>query len=89
MYGSRGRNRPHDLDFIGYKDDMLYIYEVKNGPRAGFTTNQKIVIPQILKERPLFFPRGVNAGRVPGFQNLIINNKPYTGDYNFVIKHYY
>ena len=76
-------------DFVGYKDGMLYIYEVKNGPYAGFTKNQKMVISEILKERPVFIPRGVNAGRVPMFQDLIINNRPYTGNYNFVIKHYY
>lgn len=44
---------------------------------------------KILEGRPVFYPRGVNAGRVPMFQDLIINNKPYTGNYIFVIKHYY
>ena len=31
----------------------------------------------------------INHGKDGGFLNIIINNKPYTGDYNFVIKHYY
>lgn len=76
-------------DFVGYKDNSLYIYEVKNGLKAGFTKNQKIVIPSFFKEHPVFFPKGVNGARVPMFKDLIINNKPYTGDYIFVIKHYY
>ena len=76
-------------DFIGYKDNVLHIYEVKNGPKAGFTPNQKAVIPKILDNKPQFFFKGGNASRIPNFNTLIINNKPYTGDYNFVIKHYY
>ena len=68
---------------------MLYIYEVKNGPHAGFTPNQKIVIPAILKEKPILYPYGKNASNVPQFNILLINGKPYTGNYNFVIKHYY
>lgn len=76
-------------DFIGYKDNVLHIYEVKNGPKAGFTPNQKVVIPKILDNKPQFFFKGGNASRIPNFNTLIINNKPYTGDFNFVIKHYY
>lgn len=74
---------------FGYKDNVLHIYEVKNGPKAGFTPNQKVVIPKIIDNKPQFFLKGGNASRIPNFNTLIINNKPYTGDYNFVIKHYY
>ena len=76
-------------DFVGYKDDILHIYEVKNGPYAGFTKNQKLNIPKLLDSKPQFYFRGGNASQYPRFRNLIINKRPYTGNYNFVIKHYY
>lgn len=68
---------------------MLYIYEVKNGHYAGFTNNQRIAIPKLLEQKIPFTPYGRNALNVPAFKLLIIDNKPYTGNFKFVIKHYW
>ena len=76
-------------DFVGMKDGMIHIYEVKNGPHAGFTQNQKIAIPKLIEQHLPFTPYGRNASNVPAFKSLIIDNKPYTGNYKFVIKHYW
>lgn len=76
-------------DFVGYKDDMLYIVEVKNGPKAGFTPNQKIAYPKLMLEHAPFSPIGSKALQIENFRDLIINNRPYTGNYTFEIIHYY
>ena len=76
-------------DFVGIKDDVTYIFEVKNGPYAGFTTNQKIAIPNFLEHHPSFIPYGKNALNVPAFKSFVLQHDPFTGNYKYVIKHYY
>lgn len=78
------RNR---FDFVGEKNNMLYLYEIKNGAAAGFTKNQKINLPQFLMNKPTFIPVGGNAMQVPNFQNIVPLRQPYTGNYIVVIKH--
>ena len=75
--------------FVGVKDGMIHIYEVKNGPYAKFTKNQKIAIPKLIEQHLPITPYGRNASNVPAFKSLIIDNKPYTGNYKVVIKHYW
>jgi len=72
-------------DFIGIdKNGVLNIVEVKNGPNARFTPNQKIVIPKMMgNEHPCFKPVGGNAMKIPDFRNVMINNQPYKGNYVF------
>ena len=74
------------VDFIGEKNGQLYLYEVKNGPKAGFTPNQKIVYPKI-QEGSQFIPRGENASHIQfkGFKVGV----PYKGNFNFIIQHYF
>lgn len=74
------RNR---LDFVGEKDGVLHLFEVKNGPHAGMTTNQKINIPK-LQQNYKFIPRGNNASAVQGFTP----GKIYDRDYVIIYKHY-
>ncbi len=68
---------------------MLYIVEVKNGPKAGFTPNQRIAYPKLMLEHAPFSPIGSKALQIENFRDLIINNRPYTGNYTFEIIHYY
>ena len=51
------------VDFAAEIDDKLYLYEVKNGPKAGFTPNQKIAYP-LMKQKFPIIPRGGNALKV-------------------------
>ena len=73
------------FDFVGEKDGMLYLFEVKNGPHAGMTTNQKINIPKMILNKSKFIPQGKNALRVPKFSpgNL------YDKEYILIYKHYF
>lgn len=75
------------LDFVGELRGELYLYEAKNGIAAGLTTNQKINMPKMLMDKPVFTPSGKNAFKVkfPGFTV----GKPYTGPYIVVYKHYF
>lgn len=75
-------------DFVGIKEDVLYLYEVKNGPFASFTPNQKLAIPILQETHPSFIPFGKNGLLVPQFQNLIPYRVPYSGDYIFRVIHY-
>lgn len=75
------------FDFVGTLNEKLYLYEVKTGPNAGFTPNQKINLPKFLMNKPTFIPRGLNALKVPQFQGVI--NQQYKGNYIVVIKHYF
>ena len=65
------RNR---FDFVGEKDGLLHLFEVKNGPTARMTPNQKINIPIMQKQTPPFIPIGNNAKNVPAFNNLVGGN---------------
>ena len=76
-------------DFVGMKDGIPYIYEVKNGAHARFTINQNRAIPNILNQHLQFIPFGKNAMSVPAFKSFVLKREPFTGDYKFVIKHYW
>lgn len=54
------------LDFVGEKDGVLHLFEVKNGPHAGMTKNQSIVWPKLEANHP-FTPKGNKAMKIPGF----------------------
>ena len=45
------------------------LIEVKNGPHANFTTNQRIVYPQMLDYAPIV-PIGKNAANVWGLSQV-------------------
>ena len=78
------RNR---FDFVGEKDGLLHLFEVKNGPTARMTPNQKINIPIMQKQTPPFIPIGNNAKNVPAFNNLV--GGKYTGKYIVIYRHYF
>jgi hypothetical protein len=47
----------------------IHLIEVKNGPSAGFTPNQKIAYPQMQGDmRTPIIPRGANAAQIPQWQ---------------------
>lgn len=59
------------LDIAMYKDGNVYLVEVKNGPHAGFTPNQKAAYPQMtdspnILKAPII-PKGYNASQIPQF----------------------
>ncbi|MBO5419826.1 MAG: hypothetical protein J6A22_07050 [Bacteroidales bacterium] len=64
------------FDFIADVDGQMTFFEVKNGPHAGFTPNQKIVYPDMLLNKPMVYPVGRNA------HNIFVSP---TNNYNFVI----
>ena len=64
------------FDFVADVDGQMTFFEVKNGPHAGFTPNQKIVYPDMLLNKPMVYPVGRNAHKI--FQI-------HTDVYNFVI----
>ena len=78
------RNR---FDFVGAKNDIPYLFEIKNGPNAGLTPNQKINLPQLMQNKPAFTPVGKNAMKIklPNFRV----GQPYSGPYIVVYKHYF
>ena len=78
------RNR---FDFVGEKDGLLHLFEVKNGPTARMTPNQKINIPIMQKQTPPFIPIGNNAKNVPAFNNLV--GGKYTGKYIVICRYYF
>ncbi len=66
-------------DFNG----KIVLYEVKNGPSAGFTPNQKIVYPKMLDGAQVI-PRGMKAIPVWGSEQI---GQP-TNSYILIIKKY-
>ena len=77
------RNR---FDFVGKKDNIFYLYEVKNGPTARFTPNQAINIPKMqVPNPPPFIPIGGNAAKIKDFTV----GQPFTGKYLVVYRHYF
>ena len=77
------------LDIAMFKDGNVYLVEVKNGPHAGFTPNQKAAYPQMtdspnILKAPII-PKGSNAIPVFGAPNI---GQPTT-NYNLMIIHYY
>ena len=76
------RNR---FDFVGEKDRIPHLFEVKNGPTARMTPNQKINISIMQKQTPPFIPIGNNAISI----NYFIIGQPYTGKYVVIYRHYF
>ena len=86
---------PTRLDFVGYdKNGVLSLFEVKNGPKASFTKNQKIIWPQIENNSSFFnpssnsmqfIPVGTNAAKFNELLPFEIARKPYTGNFNATI----
>lgn len=76
------RNR---FGFVGEKDRILHLFEVKNGPTARMTPNQKINIPIMQKQTPPFIPIGNNAKSITYF-NI---GQPYTGNYVVIYRNYF
>ena len=82
LYGVRNR-----FDFVGKKGEYLYLFEVKNGPTARMTPNQKINIPIMQNQTSPFIPIGNNAKNVPAFNNLV--GGKYTDKYIVIYRRYY
>ena len=78
------RNR---FDFVGVKNDIPYLFEIKNGPNAGLTPNQKINLPQLMQNKPAFTPVGKNAMKIK-LPNFTVG-QPYLEPYIVVYKHYF
>lgn len=86
---------PTRLDFVGYdKNGVLSLFEVKNGPKASFTKNQKIIWPQIENNSSFFnpssnsmqfIPVGTNAAKFNELLPFEIARKPFTGNFNATI----
>ena len=53
------------VDIAADFNGEIRLIEVKNGPHAGFTPNQKIAYPQMEGQMPII-PRGNNATNVWG-----------------------
>lgn len=47
---------------------VSHLIEVKNGPSAGFTPNQKIVYPKMMENIPVI-PKGFNATQMQNLQS--------------------
>lgn len=71
------------------KEGLLVFSEVKNGSYTRFTTNQGKAIPIMRDEHPFIIPKGRNATQIPAFKKVIINNKPYMGDYGIEVIRYF
>ena len=78
------RNR---FDFVGVKNDIPYLFEIKNGPNARLTPNQKINLPQLMQNKPAFTPVGKNAMKIK-LPNFTVG-QPYSEPYIVVFKHYF
>ena len=63
----------------------ITLIEVKNGPTATFTTNQKIVYPQMMLDHIPVVPKGQNAANVWGYNQL---GQPTTNYVFIIIKMY-
>ena len=77
------RNR---FDFVGEKNGVLHLFEVKNGPYARMTPHQKINIPK-LEQGASFIPVGKNAENITYLRPFVLRKIPYNGD--FVIQYIY
>ena len=64
-YRVEGSNVGGRIDYVTKgPDGKIYFHEVKNGPHAGFTTNQKINYP-LIEQKMSVTPHGNNALDVP------------------------
>ena len=72
------------VDLAAKINNKIQLIEVKNGPYARFTSNQKIAYPLMESTHIPVIPRGNNAVYVWGPEQI---GKPTTA-YSFTIKHY-
>ena len=77
------------IDFIGEKDGMLQLFEIKNGQYARFTHNQSVVYPKLEKAHMQFIPIGKKALGIEPLRINTINHTPFTQPYQFNYIHYY
>ncbi len=77
------------IDFIGEKDGMVHLFEVKNGQYARFTHNQSIVYPKLERAHMRFIPIGKNALGIKPFRINTIQHTPFSQPYQFNYIHYY
>lgn len=70
-------------DFGFEKGKRVYLYEVKNGPHAGYTYNQGIVYPKMENNVPII-PKGNNAKELFGSNAIGVP----TQNYHFETIHY-
>lgn len=70
------------VDIAADFNGQITLIEVKNGPSAGFTPNQRIVYPQMMEGVPVV-PRGYNASQINRWQV----GQPTT-EYYLIIKKY-
>lgn len=80
------RNR---FDFVGKKDGVIHLFEVKNGPYASPTKNQSINIPKLMNQNAKFIPVGKNAQFISDFNTYVLTKTPYNGNIKIVYIHYY
>lgn len=78
------RNR---FEFVGVKNDIPYLFEIKSGPNAGLTPNQKINLSQLMQNKPAFIPVGKNAMNID-LPNFTVG-QPYSEPYIVVFIHYF
>jgi len=74
------------VDIAADFNGEITLIEVKNGPSAGFTPNQKIVYPQMEDGCIPIIPRGSNAIPVWGPNQI---GQPTTQYFLRIIKYYY
>ncbi|MCR4915899.1 MAG: FG-GAP-like repeat-containing protein [Prevotella sp.] len=77
------RNR---FDFVGKKDGVICLYEVKNGPSAHFTKNQTINIPKLQNKQATFIPVGKNALKVEDFIPYVNSRTPFSGQFDVKVR---
>ena len=70
---------------------MNQLFGLQHRKRDSFVykINQNRAIPIFLNQHPQFIPFGKNAMNVPVFKSFVLKHEPFTGDYKFVIKHYW
>ena len=77
------------FDFVGEKDGIIHFFEVKNGPKAPPTINQRINIPKLMTKEANFIPVGNNAADIKYLKINVLNKTPYKGNFKIIYKHYY
>lgn len=80
------RNR---FDFVGRKDEVLYFFEIKNGPYARPTRNQLLNIPRLCKPDASFIPIGKNAAKIRELELFELTRTPFKGNFIIVYTHYW
>ena len=75
------------FDFVGKKNGVLHLFEVKNGPYAHMTPHQKVNIPK-LKQGASFIPVGKNAEEIINLKPFVLTKSPYNGGFVIHYIHY-